>query len=309
MSSTLIPFCSDHIPLKVQWVNDPQNNRYLHYDLPLTVEGTTRWWEGAQSRQGENRLDFTISAQDQFLGLAGLLDLPSGDPELYVLVDHQFSGKGVATAVLDALARIAFERGLTRCHATIEEHNNGSLRAFEKASFHRAALLVGSGEREGRRFNKWWVVKTPIHDPLFVQTHQSLPTPVIAPYKDWLTLWREDLQPFNCGGFEGRVALASQIAPSSAPQTLRRRAALSLAFGLADWALTHQAPDHLWVADDFLAQVLSEGLKLRGLATGIHLLTEPLTSLDAFAAELKTLGGAHMLLCSKGRLSFVEEIN
>ncbi len=26
------------IPYKVKWINDERNNKYLHYDLPLTEE-------------------------------------------------------------------------------------------------------------------------------------------------------------------------------------------------------------------------------------------------------------------------------
>ena len=28
------------IPKKVEWINNPQNNKFLHYDIPLEVEKT-----------------------------------------------------------------------------------------------------------------------------------------------------------------------------------------------------------------------------------------------------------------------------
>ncbi len=35
MKITLRKFIREDIPLKIRWINDPANNRFLHYNLPL----------------------------------------------------------------------------------------------------------------------------------------------------------------------------------------------------------------------------------------------------------------------------------
>lgn len=27
------------IPKKVEWINNPENNQFLHYDIPISIEG------------------------------------------------------------------------------------------------------------------------------------------------------------------------------------------------------------------------------------------------------------------------------
>ena len=43
-------FCEKDIPKKVQWINDPCNNRFLHYDLPLETEKTLKWYHATKDR-------------------------------------------------------------------------------------------------------------------------------------------------------------------------------------------------------------------------------------------------------------------
>lgn len=38
-------FTFDDIPLKIEWINNPENNKFLHYDLPLEYEKTVAWFK------------------------------------------------------------------------------------------------------------------------------------------------------------------------------------------------------------------------------------------------------------------------
>ena len=38
-------FTFDDIPLKIEWINNPENNKFLHYDLPLEYEITVAWFK------------------------------------------------------------------------------------------------------------------------------------------------------------------------------------------------------------------------------------------------------------------------
>ena len=60
---TIRKFEKSDIPKKVEWINNPENNRFLHYDLPLSVEGTERWFD---SHEGETtRYDAVIEADGE----------------------------------------------------------------------------------------------------------------------------------------------------------------------------------------------------------------------------------------------------
>ena len=298
MSSTLIPFCSDHIPHKVQWVNDPLNNRYLHYDLPLTVEGTTRWWENAKNLQGKTRLDKTIQVNGQIVGLTGLLAITETSAETYILVDHTASGQGIASSALRAVTDQVFARGLRFCYANVEEHNIPSWRAFEKAGFHRAALLHGTREYNGRVLNEWRMVKTLYHDDL-MDALKKQPRPLIIQQSERVWLLRDDLLPQGRGG----VALRGE----------HREAALTLANFIADWSLTHFPFDGLWIVGPrpHLACSLAQGLTSRGEPTQVHLqgaetkegqvLIHPGTDETDLYASLASTPGRHLILCAGER--------
>ena len=83
---SLRPFEKEDIPLKVKWVNDSENNEFLHYDIPLTVEKTQKWWEGVKDR--EDRKDFIILYNEIPVGLTGLLniDKKNSNAELHIIL-------------------------------------------------------------------------------------------------------------------------------------------------------------------------------------------------------------------------------
>ena len=61
------------IEKKVAWINDPRNNTYLHYDLPLEVEKTRLWFQ--KNRDRLDRFDAVIEADGVPVGLIGLLGI------------------------------------------------------------------------------------------------------------------------------------------------------------------------------------------------------------------------------------------
>ena len=70
---TVRKFERTDIPNKVKWVNNPENNRFLHYDIPICVEKTERWFD---SHLGEDtRYDAVIEADGISVGTIGLLSI------------------------------------------------------------------------------------------------------------------------------------------------------------------------------------------------------------------------------------------
>ena len=55
------------IGYKVRWINDERNNKYLHYDLPLTEEKTLNWFRNVKNRT--DRVDYTVICDNEPAGL------------------------------------------------------------------------------------------------------------------------------------------------------------------------------------------------------------------------------------------------
>ena len=126
-------FCRDDIALKVQWINDPSNHQYLHYDLPLEYDKTLQWFEG---RNLAARLDCTIEYDGVPVGLIGLLaiDRVNRKAEYYITIgSHEYKGKGIATTASRLILKYAFEQlKLNKVYLNVDAENRAACALYEK---------------------------------------------------------------------------------------------------------------------------------------------------------------------------------
>lgn len=143
MSISLRKFSRDDIPYKVQWINNPANNRFLHYDLPLREDATCQWFE--RVKDFETRLDLTLLQDGIPVGILGLLqiDRKKRSAELYITIgEPSCKGKGLAGEAIRQLLQIAYgELGLHRVYLLTETENHAAVRAYEKFGFVREGCL------------------------------------------------------------------------------------------------------------------------------------------------------------------------
>ena len=136
-------FILEDVPLKVRWINDPGNNEFLHYDLPLREDATAAWFHKVSGL--DNRLDMTITCDDVPVGVIGLLQIDRKNhcAELYITVgENNYRGKGVAQEAMKELLRIAFtELELNRVYLTTETGNLPAVKAYEKVGFIKEGCL------------------------------------------------------------------------------------------------------------------------------------------------------------------------
>ncbi|MDO5138711.1 MAG: GNAT family protein [Oscillospiraceae bacterium] len=137
MVITLRQFEEKDIPAKVRWVNDPRNNTYLHYDLPLQEDKTLRWFK---SHNGENtRYDAVIEADSVPVGLIGLLgiDRKNKKAEYYILLgETEYKGKGIAKRASELLLDYAFSSlQLNKVYLYTEVENIAAQKLFERVGF------------------------------------------------------------------------------------------------------------------------------------------------------------------------------
>lgn len=134
-------FRESDIPYKVKWINDPQNNQYLHYMLPLCETDTKKWFD--RIKNAENRLDMTILYGSEPVGILGLLNIDrcQKDAELYITVGEQkYKGIGIAGKAIHRLLQLGFQTlYLQNVYLFTESGNSAAIRAYEKFGFHKTA--------------------------------------------------------------------------------------------------------------------------------------------------------------------------
>ena len=70
---TIRKFKKEDILNKVKWINDNNNNTFLHYNIPLTIEGTKEWFK--KISESTNRYDAVIICNNKPIGVIGLINI------------------------------------------------------------------------------------------------------------------------------------------------------------------------------------------------------------------------------------------
>jgi diamine N-acetyltransferase len=154
-------FQEQDITHKVKWINDNDNNKYLHYDLPLEEKKTLSWFKSLTKRK--NRLDCTIICNNKPIGLIGLINIDSikKTAEYYICIgEKDFKGKGVATIATDILVKKSYrELHLSRIYLYTEVKNLQAWRFFEKFGFTKECLLKNNLIYNGRKIDRclYWL--------------------------------------------------------------------------------------------------------------------------------------------------------
>lgn len=196
---TLRKFEFEDIPNKVRWINDPLVNKYLHYDLPMRVDKTEKWFLANKNR--DDRYDAVILVDGQPVGLIGLLSInyDTREAEYYISIgETEWFGKGIATkAVAELLDYAFYDLALNRINISIESENISSIRLNLKYGFVRDdSLSDGSPNKIFYKLDRVDYQKkfvTPV-------------TPVDSDGDNDIYIKRDDLLPFSFGGNKARKA-------------------------------------------------------------------------------------------------------
>lgn len=188
---------------KVEWVNNPANNRYLHYDLPLDYEKTVEWFHRIENDCG--RYDAVIEVDGVPIGLIGLLDIDGKvqKAEYYVMLGEPGYGhRGIASAATEKLLEYAFgELRLNKVYLYTETENVRAQRMFERAGFVREGYLENDAVRDGQSIDRYVYGMTR-------RRYYSQGATMIQLLGEYcgnrLYVKREDLIPYSFGGNKAR---------------------------------------------------------------------------------------------------------
>lgn len=145
--------CND-IENKVKWINDSENNQYLHYDLPLRYEKTLNWF----NNKSKNRLDCVIEYNRTPVGLVGLIDIDEKNQkaEFYISMGcHEFKKRGIATKATELILIYAFEQlKLNKVFLNVDEDNIPACKLYEKIGFKQEGKFIKDLFHRGRFINR-----------------------------------------------------------------------------------------------------------------------------------------------------------
>lgn len=153
-------FKESDIPYKVRWVNDCENNKFLHYNLPLDEDKTRAWFHKNKGRL--DRYDAIIEYDGNLVGIIGLLSIVDGRAEYYVtLGERQYKGKGIARDASILLLKYAFEKlKLREVYLYTEVDNIPAQKLFERCGFMKCRLDKNSAVNKGKFVDRYYYVIT-----------------------------------------------------------------------------------------------------------------------------------------------------
>lgn len=205
MKVSIKKFENSDIPNKIRWINDPLNNEFLHYDLPLEFNKTSVWFENNKNRK--DRYDAVIEVDGVSVGLIGLLgiDTKNKKAEYYItLGEREYLGKGIAKKASILILEYAFtELGLNRVYLYTEIDNTSAVKLYERVGFKCEGVLRNDLLSKGRYVDRYvfgitkkdffHIADTPIQFLTNINGNKVF-------------IKREDLLPYSFGGNKARKA-------------------------------------------------------------------------------------------------------
>lgn len=140
---------------KVDWINNSENNQYLHYDLPLSENKTIEWY---YKRDFEKRRDLVIEYSGVPVGLIGLLniDYVHRKAEFYISIGNVgYKRKGISTIATRLVLQYAFTTlDLNKIYLNVDEENMSARRLYEKVGFKCEGFFESDMFHKGRYINR-----------------------------------------------------------------------------------------------------------------------------------------------------------
>jgi ribosomal-protein-alanine N-acetyltransferase len=143
----------------LQWFNDAEVTRYMYRGaFPNSVEGHTDFYESVVKGSGDLVLAICDKTSQEHIGNVGLhrIDWISRIAEFGIVIGSKVHwGKGAGTEATRLIVGHGFSRlNLHKIFLGVHADHVSAIRAYERAGFHREALVKGEIYRDGRYFDK-----------------------------------------------------------------------------------------------------------------------------------------------------------
>ena len=121
---------------RVDWMNNPKVYSSMHFDLPVKLDNTLKWFEG--NKEKTTRADVTFEENGEIVAFGGLtnVDYALMKAELYIFVNPTAQKSGLGTKATLLLCKFGFdELGLHKIFLFTNEDNIAAQRVYEKCGF------------------------------------------------------------------------------------------------------------------------------------------------------------------------------
>lgn len=138
-------FEEQDIPNRVKWINDPDIQFTLNYDIPTSIDKTKRWFANAVVDPTRREFSIFTTEGDKHIGFCGLFNIkvPVMKAELHCVIgEKEFWSGGYGTEAYKLLDEYGFvELGLNKIYGYQMLHNYGAHKVVEKLGWQREGLL------------------------------------------------------------------------------------------------------------------------------------------------------------------------
>lgn len=134
-------FTIDDVENKVRWINDPSNNEFLHYNIPLNITDTIKWYD--KVKKNVNRFDMIIECDGIPVGVIGIINIDKLKGEYYItLGEKDYKRKGISTIATKMILEYAFnELKLEKVWLCVDDLNTNAKKLYEKVGFKLEGFL------------------------------------------------------------------------------------------------------------------------------------------------------------------------
>lgn len=156
------PITEEDIPDKVEWYNDEEVTRFLHYDEKFTVEKSLEWLANTKndSRRYENIIKVLEGRHLRKIGVIGLfdIDLKNKKAGFYITIGNkQYWGKGFAKKATVEFLRHCFEKfDLQKIYLYTDVDHVVAQRLYEAVGFTKEGLLRRELLCKGRFIDRYY---------------------------------------------------------------------------------------------------------------------------------------------------------
>ena len=133
------------LQLRVSWMNNVKVYSSMHFDIPVVMENTLKWYRN--NLGSDKRVDLTFEEDGEIVAFGGLtgINREVDKAELYIFVNPNAQKGGIGTKATMLLCKYGFdELDLNKIYLETNEDNVAARRVYEKCGF----LLEGTHREE-----------------------------------------------------------------------------------------------------------------------------------------------------------------
>ena len=191
------------IPIRVEWMNDPDIYMHMGFTPPITLENTIKWYE--KNKEMKNRVDLTyLDFDNNIMGFGGIINIDwvVGKGETYTFINPRLHGKGLGTKVNRLLIKYAFDvLKLNKLCSHIDSSNIASRRVREKLGFKLEGIIRDEKIENGQLIDRYYygLLRREYSHQIFSLEEIKIDFRKIG-------IVRDDLYPQTGGGIKSRKA-------------------------------------------------------------------------------------------------------